>query len=128
MFLSILEILRSFYRMESRERIKTLKTSFRMPHNVLFQLSFFCFLLFVFLGVFFEGERSERMGGGGISRQTVILFSYSFLCFTAWVLIIDNSWVAVFNMLATSKPCGKICFFFDQHYLPGKIISQVLAC
>ena len=31
----------------------------------------------------------------------------------------------MFNMLATSKSRANICFF-NQHYQPGKITSQVL--
>ena len=44
-----------------------------------------------------------------------------FLCFT---VKINNSEAAVFNMLTTSKLCGVICFY-DQHYHPGNINSQV---
>ena len=47
----------------------------------------------------------------GISRQTKILINYSFLCFTTWLVNINNSRAAVFNMLATSKSCENICFF-----------------
>ena len=54
----------------------------------------------------------------------MILIINSFLCFTAWLLNINNLGEAVFNMLATSKSCGNICFF-DQHYQPGTITSQV---
>ena len=54
----------------------------------------------------------------------MILISYIFLCFTAWLDNINNLGAAAFNMLATSKSCGKICFF-DQHYQPGKMIFQV---
>ena len=32
--------------------------------------------------------------------------------------------VALFNMLATSRPCGNIRYF-DQNYQPGKINLQV---
>ena len=87
---------------------KTLKTSFRMPHDILFQLRFFYFY-FIFCGIW---------------RQTVILVVV--FCLTAWLVNINNSRTAVFNMLTTRNSCGKICFF-NQHYQPGKIISQVLA-
>ena len=35
----------------------------------------------------------------------------------------NNSVVAQFNMLATSRSCGNICCF-DQNYQPGKITLQ----
>ena len=35
------EIFRNYYSIESKEGTKTLKTSFRMPHDILFQLRFF---------------------------------------------------------------------------------------
>ena len=37
---------------------------------------------------------------------------------------LNNLGAAVFNKLTTSKSCGNICFF-DQHYQPEKITSQV---
>ena len=40
------------------------------------------------------------------SRQTVILISYSFLFFTLWLVNINNSVAAAFNILATSKFFG----------------------
>ena len=49
----------------------------------------------------------------GISRKTVISFSYVFLCFTAWLVNINNSGTTVFNMLATSKSYGKTWFFLS---------------
>ena len=49
----------------------------------------------------------------------------AFLYLTAWLVNINNSGAAVFNMFAKSKSCGDICLF-DQHYQPSKIISQVL--
>ena len=54
----------------------------------------------------------------------MILINYSFLCFTVWLVNINNSGTVVFNMLATSKSRANICFF-NQHYQPGKITSQV---
>ena len=53
-----------------------------------------------------------------------ILISYIVSCFAARLVSINNSGAAVFNMLATSKSGGNICFF-DQHNHPGKITSQV---
>ena len=84
--------------MESRVETKIVKTSLRMLHDKLCQLRFFCFLLLSFFG--------------GISMQIVILISYSFfLCFTVWLVDINNSGAPVFNILAKSKSCGNICFF-----------------
>ena len=40
------------------------------------------------------------------------------------IVKINHSGGVVFNVLATSKSFGDICFF-DQHYQPGKISSQV---
>ena len=37
------EILQNLYSMESREGTKTIKTSLRMPHDILFQLRLLCF-------------------------------------------------------------------------------------
>ena len=55
----------------------------------------------------------------------MILSGYTFLFFTAWLVNINNSGAAaVFSMLPTSKSCGNK-YFFDQHYQPGKIASQV---
>ena len=51
--------------------------------------------------------------------------NFIFLCFTAWLVYINNSGAPVFNMLAKSMSCGNICFF-NQHYQPGKTTSQVL--
>ena len=61
--LIILEILWNYYGIESKEERETLRTMFRMPHYCL-SLDFLC----------------------GISRQTAILISYGFLCFTAWLV------------------------------------------
>ena len=38
---------------------------------------------------------------------------------------LHNLGAAVFNKLTTSKSCRNICFF-DQHYQPDKITSQIL--
>ena len=46
------------------------------------------------------------------------------LCFTIWLVNINNLGSVVLNMLATSKSCGNTCFF-DQHYQQSKINSQV---
>ena len=73
-----------------------------MPHDTLFEFIIFLFCFCV------------------ISRQTVILINYSFLCFTAWLVNINISGAEVFNMLVASKS-----YNFDQHYQPGKKISQV---
>ena len=86
--LPIPEILQNYYDIQSRQETKILKTSFRKPHDILFQFRFF--MLF-----------------SGISRKTVILIIYSFLCFTAWLAKINKSVTAVFNMLTTCKSCGK---------------------
>ena len=50
--LPIEEILQNYYSMESKGGggAKTLKTSFRMPHDILFQLRFFYFY-FIFCGI-----------------------------------------------------------------------------
>ena len=53
-----------------------------------------------------------------------MLTSYYFLCFIAWLVMQNNSVETPFNMLATSRSCGNVCFF-DQMYQPGKIILQV---
>ena len=93
MVLLIQEILQKYYSTELREGIKTLKTSFRMPHGILFHFRYFYFC--------------------GISMKTAILVSYSFLYFTAWLLNINNSGVAMFNILATSNSCGNIWVFLS---------------
>ena len=62
--LPIQEILQNYYSIKSREGTKTLNSSFRMLHDILFQLRFFfC----------------------RISRQTVILVSYSLFMFYSMV-------------------------------------------
>ena len=43
--LPIQEILQNYYSMESGERRKTLKTSFRLSHDILFHLRIFFFLI-----------------------------------------------------------------------------------
>ena len=101
----IYEILQNYYNIGSRERTKTLRTTFRMPHDILFQFRFFLFSF------------------SGLSRETVILYSQSFLCFTAQLVNINNSGAPLLNALVTSKSGGHICFF-NQHYKSGKIISQ----
>ena len=50
MILLIQEILKNYYSVKSREGTKTLETSFRMPHDILFQLIFVCFDFLVFQG------------------------------------------------------------------------------
>ena len=62
----------------------------------------------------------------GISRKTVISFSYVFLCFTAWLVNINNSGTTVFNMLWRQASHMERHGFFYQHYQPGTIISQFL--
>lgn len=81
-----------------------MKTSFRMPHDIFFQFCFFGLFLWYF-------------------KQTVIVISYFFLYFTVWLVNINNSGTAVFNILVTSKSYGNICFF-DQHYQPGEITAK----
>ena len=71
-----------------------MKTSFRIPHDILFQIRLFLFFC-------------------GVSRQTVILFSYGFFMFYSMVVKYKNSWAAIINMLATSKSCGNICLFLS---------------
>ena len=51
----------------------------------------------------------------------MILISYIFLYFRAWLVNINNSGTAIFNMLVASKSPGNM--FFDQHNQQGKIIS-----
>ena len=90
--------------MRSKEEIQTLKTSFRMPYDILHQVRFIWFFC-------------------GISRQTVKLikvFSY----ITEWLVNINNLVPAIFNMLARSKSFENICFF-NRHYEPVKIRSHV---
>ena len=61
----------------------------------------------------------------GISRKTVISFSYVFLCFTAWL-------VNIITQAQQSSTCWRQAShmerhgFFYQHYQPGTIISQFL--
>ena len=62
-----LKILWNYYGIDSREGIETLRTMFRMPYDYPI---FYCLSLYL----------------GGISRQTVILISYGFLCSTAWLV------------------------------------------
>ena len=90
--LLIQEIMQTYYSIESREETTILKSSFTMPHDMFFSgyIFLFCFC--------------------DISRQAVMLISYSFLCFTAWLVNINNSEAAVFKTLAPSKSCGNICF------------------
>ena len=66
--LPIQKILQNYNSIESRNLTKTLKTSFKTLHDILFQLRFFNLLLLLFLLLLFCGN----------SRQTVILVSYSF--------------------------------------------------
>ena len=59
--------------MESREGTKTLKTNFILPHDIVFQFRFFFF--FFLLLLYFK-----------------INFDISYiLCFTAWLVNINNS-------------------------------------
>lgn len=50
-------------------------------------------------------------------RQTVIFINYVFLYFTGWLVNVNDSVAAEFNMFVTSKSYGNVrCF--DQHYQP----------
>ena len=67
--LPIQEILQNYYSMESGERRKTLKTSFRLSHDILFHLRIFFFFDFIH----------------GILRQTAII-----------VIIISSIYILVY--------------------------------
>ena len=68
LFSIIFEILWNYYGIGSQDGKESLRTMFRMPHDCLI---FYCLSL-DFLR--------------GLSRQTTILISYGFLCFTAWLV------------------------------------------
>ena len=71
--LLIWEVLQNYYTLESREKIETLKTIFRMP---LGSPMFYCFSLI--FSCFY------------ILQQTVISISCGFLCFTTWLVYVKT--------------------------------------
>ena len=65
-------------------------------HSLCQDLLFQCRFLFAFFLWYF--------------KQTVILIIYSFFCFTAWWLSVNDSGAAVFNILPTNKSFGNTLF------------------